>query len=185
MIIFWIIWIIWGASEILLNRLMRSGSADKRDQDHGSIRFIWIMIFLAFFFGIIISANTKIYISTLQGAPYIGLVIIVLGMILRFISIWTLGRLFTVDITIREGHKIKKDGVYKLIRHPSYFGTLLSFIGFGITLNNWLSFITITILITIALLHRIKIEEKVLINQFGADYLDYKKNTFHLIPWIY
>jgi protein-S-isoprenylcysteine O-methyltransferase Ste14 len=185
MMIFWIIWIIWFASEILLNRLMRSGSCDKKDQDKGSIRFIWIMIALAISSGIIFAANISIPISNLQLLPYIGLVIVIFGMILRFISIWTLGRLFTVDVTIRDNHKIKKNGVYKIIRHPSYSGSLLSFIGFGISLNNWLSLITVTILITIAFLYRISIEEKILIDQFGADYLDYKKNTYCLIPWIF
>lgn len=185
MIIFWIVWIIWFTSEILLNRLMRSGSGDKKDQDKGSVIFIWIMIALAISSGIIIAANIRLPVSNLQILPYIGLVIVIFGMILRFISVWTLGRLFTVDVTIRENHKIKKNGVYKIIRHPSYSGSLLSFVGFGISLNNWLSLITVTILITVAFLYRINIEEKILIDQFGDDYLDYKKNTYCLIPWIY
>jgi protein-S-isoprenylcysteine O-methyltransferase Ste14 len=96
-----------------------------------------------------------------------------------------LGRLFTVDVTIRDNHQIKKDGVYRFIRHPSYSGSLLSFIGFGISLNNWLSLISVIALITIALVRRISIEEKVLTNQFGADYLEYKRRTYRMIPWIY
>ena len=106
-------------------------------------------------------------------------------MVLRFISIRTLGKLFTVDVTIRTDHKLKKDGVYRRIRHPAYSGSLLSFIGFGLSLNNWLSLSFVTILITIAFLHRIKIEEKLLTDKFGADYLDYKRKTYRLIPWIY
>jgi protein-S-isoprenylcysteine O-methyltransferase Ste14 len=183
--IFWIIWIIWFASEILLNRILHSGSGDKKDQDQGSIRLIWIMIAIAISLGILFSARIMVPISNLQLIPFIGLTIIIVGMIFRFISIWTLGRLFTVDVTIRENHKIKKDGVYKIIRHPSYSGSLLSFIGFGISLNNWLSLIIVTVLITIALVHRINIEEKILTDQFGSDYLNYKRNTYRLIPWIY
>ncbi|HZX63206.1 MAG TPA: isoprenylcysteine carboxylmethyltransferase family protein, partial [Bacteroidales bacterium] len=124
-------------------------------------------------------------ISNVLFIPYLGLILIILGMILRFISVWSLGRLFTVDITIRDNHKIKKDGVYRIIRHPSYSGSLLSFIGFGISLNNWISLIIISILLTIAMLYRIKIEERLLIDQFGFKYLDYTKRTYRLIPWIY
>jgi protein-S-isoprenylcysteine O-methyltransferase Ste14 len=185
MMIFKIIWIIWFASEILLNRLMHSGSNDKKGQDKGSLRFMWIVIALAIFSGIIFSSYVKNSIGNQILIPYIGLALVVVGMILRFISIWTLGRFFTVDVTIRDDHKIKKDGVYKFIRHPSYSGSLLSFIGFGISLNNWLSLISVTILITIALIHRIRIEEKILTDHFGADYLDYKNKTYRLIPWIY
>jgi len=185
MMIFWIIWIVWCASEILLNRLMRSGSNDKKGQDKGSLTFIWIMIALAISSGTIFSNHIKVPISNQLLISFIGLVIIIGGMVLRFGSIWTLGKFFTVDVTIRDSHQLKNDGVYKILRHPSYSGSLISFIGFGISLNNWLSLISITILITIALIYRIRIEEKILTGQFGTDYLDYKKNTYRLIPWIY
>lgn len=183
--IFTIIWSIWFASEILLHRLLRSGSNDEKDQDKGSLRFIWIMIALAISLGVIFSINFRIPISNGFFIPYFGLFIIISGMVLRFISIRTLGKLFTVDVTIRTDHKLKKDGVYRRIRHPAYSGSLLSFIGFGLSLNNWLSLSFVTILITIAFLHRIKIEEKLLTDKFGADYLDYKRKTYRLIPWIY
>jgi protein-S-isoprenylcysteine O-methyltransferase Ste14 len=185
MSIFGIIWIIWCASEILLIRLIRSGSADKRDQDKGSLIFIWILITLAICSGVIVSKLIRIPICAQLLIPYIGLCIVVTGMLLRFYSIRTLGKLFTVDVTIREKHEIKKDGLYKIIRHPSYSGSLLSFVGFGISLNNWLSLIAILILILTAFLYRIKIEEKALIDHFGNDYLDYMKKTYRLIPWIY
>lgn len=185
MVTFIVIWSIWFASEILLARLMRSGNNDKKKQDKGSIVFIWVMIALAISMGIMFSINNRFYISNQQLIPYIGIITIVVGMVFRFISIWTLGRLFTVDVTIRDNHTIKKDGIYSIVRHPSYLGSLVSFIGFGLSLNSWLSLIAIAVLMTIAFIYRIKIEEKVLINQFGADYLDYKKKTYGLIPWIY
>jgi len=185
MVTFIVIWSIWFASEILLARLMRSGNNDKKKQDKGSIVFIWVMIALAISMGIMFSINNRFYISNQQLIPYIGIITIVVGMVFRFISIWTLGRLFTVDVTIRDNHTIKKDGIYSIVRHPSYLGSLVSFIGFGLSLNSWLSLIAIAVLMTIAFIYRIKIEEKVLINQFGADYLEYKKKTYGLIPWIY
>ena len=183
--IFNIIWITWCASEILLNRLMRSSSNDKKGQDKGSLRFIWIMIALAISFGFIFANYIKVPISNQLLISYVGLFIIIVGMAIRFISIWSLGKYFTVDVTIRNNHKIKKDGFYKIIRHPSYSGSLLSFIGFGISLNNWISLTTVVVLIMISFLYRIKIEEKILIDQLGKEYLDYKKNTYRLLPWIY
>ena len=36
-----------------------------------------------------------------------------------------------------------------------------------------------------AILYRINIEEKLLIDQFNGEYLDYMKKTYRLIPWIY
>ena len=185
MIIFIITWSFWFISEILLNRLMHSGKTDKKKLDKGSIRIIWITIGLANSLGIIFTVFFKVPISKSLIIPYTGLALIIAGMIIRFVSIWSLGRMFTVDVTILKDHKLKKDGVYSIIRHPSYMGSLLSFIGFGISLNNWISLAIITILITVAMLYRIKIEEKLLISQFGSEYSEYMKRTSRLIPFIY
>jgi protein-S-isoprenylcysteine O-methyltransferase Ste14 len=106
-------------------------------------------------------------------------------MIFRFIAVWSLGKFFTVDVTIQENHKIIDKGVYKIVRHPSYLGSLVSFIGFGISLNNWISLIIIIIPITIAFIHRIKIEEQLLLKQFEVDYSEYMKKTYRLLPKIY
>jgi protein-S-isoprenylcysteine O-methyltransferase Ste14 len=164
---------------------MRSGSNDKKGQDKGSLRFIWIMITLAISLGFVFSSYIHVPIINQVFISYIGLFIIVVGMAIRFIAIFTLGKYFTVDVTIRDGHKIKTDGFYKIVRHPSYSGSLLSFVGFGISLNNWLSLTTVLSLVLFSFLYRIKIEEKTLIDQFGNEYLNYKKSTYRLIPWIY
>jgi protein-S-isoprenylcysteine O-methyltransferase Ste14 len=185
MIVFWIVWITWLVSEILLNRLMRSGANDKKGQDKGSIVFIWILIVLSISSGIILAVKTRAPIGDRVVIPYIGLVTIIAGMVLRLVAVRTLGRFFTVDVTIRQEHHVIRSGVYSMLRHPSYSGTLLSFIGLGLSLNNWLSLITVTMIMAVALLYRISIEERILEDQFGADYLEYKKKTYRLIPWIY
>jgi len=182
---FWIVWFIWFSSEILLNSLLRSDARDRKKQDKGSLRFIWIMIGIANTLGVIVANFVRFPISTSLQLPYVGLIVIIIGMMIRFYAIWTLGRFFTVDVTIRENHIIKQDGLYRIIRHPSYLGSLISFIGFGLSLNNWLSLIIVIVLVTISFIKRITIEEQTLIDQFGSDYLDYKKSTYRLIPWIY
>lgn len=185
MIIFIIIWSIWLISEIVLNRLFRSGSNDIKHQDKGTLGLIWITILFANSMGILFVVFSKFPISNSLIIPYTGLLLITGGMLFRFISIWSLGRLFTVDVTIRENHRVKKDGVYRLIRHPSYLGTIVSFIGFGFSLNNWISLIIISIPVTVAILNRIKIEEKLLVEQFGNEYSAYMSRTYRLLPWIY
>lgn len=183
MILFIIIWSLWFLSEILLNRLVRSGSSDSKNKDKGSIHIIWITIGFANLAGII----SSIFLPCPMGnvLTYIGLLLIVTGMMIRFIAIWSLGRLFTVDVTIRKDHFIKKDGLYKIIRHPSYTGSLISFLGLGCSLNNWISTIIIITLVTAAMLYRIKIEEQLLIEQFGDEYISYMKNSYCLLPWVY
>ena len=185
MLIFRIIWIAWCASEVLLNRLLHSGSNDRRGQDKGSLIFIWMMISLAISLGFIFAIYFKVPISNEILISYVGLFIIVVGMAIRFVSIWTLGKYFTVDVTIRDDHKLKKDGFYKIIRHPSYSGSLLTFLGFGLTLGNYLSLLIVFLPVLAVFLYRINIEEKALIYNFKNEYTEYQKKTKKLIPFIY
>ena len=185
MSIFTIVWLLWGLSEIFLNRFFHSGKSDKKKQDKGTIIIIWLTIAISMALGI----NSKIYLRLPIGQsyiiPYLGLIFVILGMIIRGTAIITLGKFFTVDVTVRNDHKVIKEGVYRILRHPAYSGSLLSFFGFGISLNNWASLFFIIVPVTIAMLYRIKIEEMVLIEHFGYDYEEYMKTTYRLIPWVY
>lgn len=172
-------------SEILLNRLMRSKSTDLKNKDKYSITFIWLTIAVAI--------STAVYIANHFYFPlfldpmfrYIGVAVIFIGIIIRLIAVFSLGKFFTVDVTIRQNHQLKKDGLYAYLRHPSYFASLLSFIGVGITLNNWVSLLVIVFAMLAAFINRMQIEERALIEHFGSEYLKYKKNTKGLIPFIY
>ena len=172
-------------TEILLNRILRSKSTDKQNADKHSITLIWITIIAAISIAVYISQTVYFPISKNPSIQYIGVSIIFIGIIIRLFAVFTLGQFFTVDVTIRQDHKLKKDGLYKYLRHPSYFASLISFIGMGLTFNNWLSLLLIVAAISIVFMNRIKIEEKVLIEHFGSEYLEYKKVTNGLIPFIY
>ena len=114
-----------------------------------------------------------------------GLALIIVGMILRLTIVASLGKFFTVNVTILEDHKLKQDGFYKYVRHPSYSASLLSFIGYGVSLNNWISLVIVTAAALTAFMIRIRIEEKTLTDHFGSKYVEYKKKTKRLIPFVY
>lgn len=185
MIVFIFIWSICPLSEILLNLLTRSGKKDKKGQDKETLRIIWITISIAMAAGSIVHAYSPAPIINSMIIPYIGLGLIVFGMVFRFSAIWSLGKMFTVDVTIRENHKIKKDGLYKILRHPAYSGMILSFIGFGFSVNNWISLLIVAIPVISVMIFRIKTEEKMLLKQFGDEYSNYMKATYRLLPWIF
>lgn len=185
MLLFIIIWSVWPISEILLNRLMRSGKSDKKGEDKGTLRNIWITISIAMAAGCIVNSYVEAPMSNTLTISYTGLLSITFGMIFRFFAIWSLGKFFTVDITIREEHKLKKDGIYRYIRHPAYTGMIISFIGFGLSLNNWISLFIVSIPVISVMLLRITAEEKMLLKQFGNEYAGYMRKTRRLIPWIY
>lgn len=172
-------------SEILLNRFLRSKSTDKQGMDKNSIKLIWITIFVAITVAVYVSKTVYVLISFNPIILYVGAVLVFVGIIIRLFAVFSLGRFFTVDITIRQEHQLKEDGLYKYIRHPSYSAALLSFIGMGFTFNNWLSVCLLVVPILTVFIIRINVEEKMLIQHFGIAYTEYKKRTKALIPFIY
>ena len=184
-LIFTITYCIWCLSEIILNRLLRTKNSDKQNADKGTLSVIWITIVLCITLSVYISIGYNLPISKDSVIRYFGLAIIYIGIVFRILVVKSLGKFFTVMVTIRQDHKLKKDGFYKYLRHPSYLASLVSFVGFGIALNNWISLLLLAAAILFVFVIRIKVEEKVLIEQFGTEYLVYKKTTKCIIPFIY
>ena len=116
---------------------------------------------------------------------WVGIIIIYLGLFLRYWSINVLGKYFRTTVELEENQKIIQRGPYKWIRHPSYSGIILFCIGYGLAVQNWLSLIIAVSLPTVALLYRIKIEEEALIKGIGTEYEVYQKKTKKLIPGIW
>jgi protein-S-isoprenylcysteine O-methyltransferase Ste14 len=107
------------------------------------------------------------------------------GIIIRWIAVHTLGSSFTVQVGVKTDQKLKTDGVYRFIRHPSYTGLLMYNIGLGFLQHNWISIMILFLLPFIAVINRIVFEEKVLLNHFNCDYANYSKVTKKLIPGIF
>jgi len=174
-------------TEIHRNYKLRNKSERKTGgADKNSLTILWITISISMFIGGFLSQFKSFSIHIFQ--PYIlytGMLLAVFGFILRFIAIQQLGKAFTVDVQIATNQKLKQDGLYSIVRHPSYTGVLLAFLGLAITFSSWLSLLVICIPIFTAFIYRISVEENALKGEFGADYLEYIKRTKRLIPFIY
>lgn len=185
MFIYIIIWASWLISEILLARYMRAKSPDSKAWDKSSLRIMWITIGISISLGVIFMIYTPLPVARTFLIPYLGLFLILSGVVIRFTAVRTLGNFFTVNLALHKDHRLVTKGLYKFIRHPSYTGALLSFAGLGLSFNNWLSLVIIFIPILLSFIYRINIEEKLLIQQFGQEYIDYMKNTKRLVPFLY
>ena len=183
--LFLITYCLWILSEISLSLFRRSEKADNKNADKGSLGLIWVIIIIANTLAYNVSEWIYMPISTETAIRYEGLALIIAGMILRLTIVSSLGKFFTVNVTILEDHKLKQDGFYKYVRHPSYSASLLSLIGYGVSLNNWISLVIVAGAALTAFLIRIRIEEKMLADHFGSQYVEYKKKTKRLIPFVY
>jgi protein-S-isoprenylcysteine O-methyltransferase Ste14 len=95
-----------------------------------------------------------------------------------------LGRFHRNTLTIQVDHALVETGPYRYVRHPLYSATVLAFVGIGTVLGNWAS-LAAGALPTMALVRRISVEEKMMLEHFGDSYRAYQRNTDRLIPGIW
>lgn len=183
--LFLLVNLVWFLSEILIGRLTFRRS-NQAQMDRKSLRLLWLTILPSIFLGVYLSFTGWARISLTSGFPLkTGLLLIVAGLLIRWYAVLTLRHYFTSNVQILEGHQLIEHGLYKIIRHPAYAGSLLSFLGLGLALNSCLSVVVIFVPIFLAFSRRIKIEEAALQRAFGLQYQEYQRRTKKLIPFVY
>jgi protein-S-isoprenylcysteine O-methyltransferase Ste14 len=115
----------------------------------------------------------------------LGYLLIITGLIVRWIAVLSLGKAFTVKVSILKDQSLKTDGIYKKIRHPSYTGFLMYYLGLGLIMQNWICLSILTIAPLVVVLLRIKQEELVLSGHFGDQYKAYTQKTWKLFPYLF
>jgi protein-S-isoprenylcysteine O-methyltransferase len=172
-------------SEAGLLWLKRSGKTSA-DADRGSLLLIWIVI----------SASMAAAFSCANALPQlalgpvgicrsVGLALFLAGIAVRWCAILALGRFFTVNVAIAADHQLVEAGPYRWLRHPSYTGALLAFLGLGLCLDNWAALAVLMAPVAVVFWWRMRIEEAALVETFGERYRDYMRRTRRLIPFIY
>ena len=173
-------------SEVGLGFKKRAKADESRDGDRGSLALIWIVIvpsvILAFSMPYLLPSAGMRPVRTLTLA---GTAIFAAGLALRWHAIVHLGRFFTVNVAIAADHRLIDTGPYRLVRHPSYTGALMAFLGLALCLANWASLLVMVLPIFTVFLWRMHVEEDALLEAFGDRYRQYMNATKRLIPSVY
>jgi protein-S-isoprenylcysteine O-methyltransferase len=114
-----------------------------------------------------------------------GEVVMEIGIVVRSTAIAQLGRFHTPNVAVRKDHQLMESGLYRHVRHPSYLGALIAFLGFSVALGNWLSIVVVMVITPFIYIYRIREEEAALGAAFGDDYRAYCSRTKRLIPGLY
>jgi protein-S-isoprenylcysteine O-methyltransferase Ste14 len=114
-----------------------------------------------------------------------GVAFLVAGTALRWAAIRALWSYFTVNVSILEGQRVVRRGLYRVVRHPSYTGLLLRYLGLGFSFANWLSAALVFLPLLCATLYRMRVEEAVLREHFGEEYAAYARETKRLVPGVF
>ncbi len=123
-------------------------------------------------------------LSLLSVPNIIGLALVVIGLTVALIAMGTIRRFHASTLAIREDHQLITRGIYRFTRHPIYLGVIIAIAGVPAYASSLYGLLTISVLIPI-FLNRIRIEERMLTEEFGDAYRAYKESTSKLIPFIY
>lgn len=176
----------YGASELLLAAYRRSRRSGARSRDRGTLPLVWITILAAMGAAVWFANSVELGRYPVGGRVRgLALGILIAGVGLRVWAISTLGRFFTVDVAIHEDHRLVTRGPYRWLRHPSYTGVLLAFLGIGLSLGSWPGLLALVVPVLLALGRRISVEERVLGQHFGPAWQEHRARTWRLMPWVW
>ncbi len=180
---------VWNIPE-MIGTIKQSAKTSRKDaaiQDQGSmnllIGLLWSGIASNFLLAWLLPETAISWHRTaLLG---IGITLMLLGVALRWYSIWTLGRYFTRDVAVSTDQKVIQHGPYRYIRHPSYSGTFLTMLGVGLAVTNWAGLLVLLLCVFLGHMYRVRIEEKALSQAIGQPYIDYMHHTKRFIPFVF
>jgi protein-S-isoprenylcysteine O-methyltransferase Ste14 len=149
------------------------------------------VVFRVLFFGAVLLwpiGRAAIPAAVIGGGAWLfplGTVVGWLGLLLRWWSFASLGEYFTVTVRTSEDQPVVEHGPYRVLRHPSYTGLLLVFAGGGLIANNWVGAVGAVGVLLIALVYRLRIEERALNDALGDRYQRFAANRARLIPYVW
>jgi protein-S-isoprenylcysteine O-methyltransferase len=176
----------WFASEVIIGVATRTKRSSGKVHDRGSLLLLWIVI--------VISITACEWVSATGGKNLFGgghwlkvaaVIVLVVGLGIRWTAIVTLGRAFSSNVAILDSQKIMRSGIFGWMRHPSYLGLLLVFVAVGLHSRNWIGFALAVVPTAAVMMYRIHVEEIALRAAFGEEYEAYGRETKRLIPGVY
>ncbi len=117
--------------------------------------------------------------------PWLGILLMVFGLVLRAWANRTLGEFYTRTLIITSRQHIVEGGPYRVVRHPGYLGNLMMWAGAALATANWIALALAALTMLPAYLYRIRSEEAMLRQAFNREFAAYASRTWRLIPRVY
>lgn len=174
-----------GATFIVLAQLARRRALGRRGANvtiSGGVAniasyFFWVPYVVA-----IVRPGPELAVS--DAVRVLGLALVAAGVAFSLWSVATLGRHYDLVIEIHADHQLVRSGPYAVARHPVYTGLIAHFLGACLATGN-LILLAGTLFVTIpAFLLRVRAEERLLRERFGAEYDRYAKEVGMLAPFL-
>ena len=164
----------WVTVGFLCAAAFTEGGISKGEKEDRSNRWVLgafsLIALLAAFFS---SFTDRIGFWTIDGDTmrWVGVVVCAGGGVLRH-SRFVLGKRFSGLVAIKPEHQLQTRGIYGVIRNPSYLGMIITALGWALAFRSVVGVVLVASLL-ISLVARIRAEERLLREHFGAEYEAY------------
>ena len=166
------------------NRRVKVATSYKTRLETGLLVLAWIGFFVP-----LIWVGSPVFSFAefpLRSGPLVaGVMCLGIALWLFYRSHADLGANWSITLEIHEQHRLVTQGVYRRIRHPMYSALALYSIGQALVIPNWVAGPSNLIAFTILFALRVRAEERMMIEGFGAEYAAYSARTNRLIPGIW
>ena len=129
-----------------------------------------------------LSALGKAFVPDATLVAWAGLVMVAAGIA---IAIWAramIGRNWSATVTVKQDHQLVRRGPYRIVRHPIYSGLLLAALGTAIAGREFRGLVGVGFVFA-GFWAKLRLEERFMTEQFGAEYTRYKQEVRALIPF--
>ncbi len=182
--LFWAVFLFAYVPEYALLARWRPAQSEKTDR--GSMALIKLAGSIGSIGAFVVAGFQAFAITRGQKAWFLaGLTMLLCGSLLRRHCWRMLGKHFTGDVKASSDQPVIEQGVYHWVRHPSYTGGMLMYLGTGLALTNWMSVLIITFTGAAAYLYRVRVEEQALQANLGSRYQEYMSRTKRFVPFVF
>jgi protein-S-isoprenylcysteine O-methyltransferase Ste14 len=112
-----------------------------------------------------------------------GLALAVVGCAFAIWARLLLGGNWSSSVTVKRDHQLIRRGPYTIVRHPIYSGFLLGLLGTALALGEWRGMAGLA-LACIGWGMKVRKEEAFMVEQFGAEYTEYRRQVKAIVPFV-
>jgi protein-S-isoprenylcysteine O-methyltransferase Ste14 len=149
------------------------------------------IVFQGASYGLVWSIRRVWFTPIFSASKPVEIGLAVLTMVLAIASVWfssaairTLGQQWSLAARVVEGHKLVTEGPYGVVRNPIYTGMFGMLLATGLAVSHWIGLTIAVILFAIGTIIRVRSEEKLLRETFGAEFDSYAHRVSAVIPFL-
>lgn len=179
-------WFAFGGAFFLLNR--GHAAADRKREPASLVGFALQMLGLAFVW----FARRPMFTPIAGTGKVLEILLAALALAASLSSVWmmfaairVLGRHWSLTARVLEGHKLITTGPYGLVRHPIYTALLNMILATGLAQSHWLALLMAIPVYLAGTFIRIRSEERLLRETFGAEYEEFARRVPALVPRLF